>query len=146
MVIQSMARSLKKKIIEKVKEIENDRRWWQAQWDAYISTYWNPTIALLQSKNYMKALSIGALMDTAMNAGIGDDSPEHWGVKHLFDKAIENTENEEDFLGKFLKLRIEYPTKNSGNMEKRVDAWQNLLNDHQWDMRVELSQYCYIPK
>ncbi|MDB9436893.1 chitosanase [Dolichospermum lemmermannii CS-548] len=132
-------------IIQKVEEIANDCRWWNAQWDAYISTYWNPTIDWLQSRDYMKALSIGALMDTAMNAGIGDDSPNNWGVEHLFQEAIANTENEQGFLGRFLELRLRYPTKNSGNMRRRVSAWQQLWRENKWDMRVDLSHYCYIP-
>ncbi|MEO3704225.1 hypothetical protein AAFM79_04610 [Trichormus azollae HNT15244] len=69
----------------------------------------------------------------------------HWGVNHLFRNVIANTENEEDFLDIPLELRLKYPTNNNGDMESRVGAWQHLLNDHQWDMHVDLSEYCYIP-
>src|ERR687886_636254 len=66
-------------LIEKVHEIANDPKWWKAQWNAYISTYWEPALKLLKSKGYTKALTIGAVMDTAMNAGMGDDDSQHWG-------------------------------------------------------------------
>ena len=137
-----------KKLIEKVHEIANDPKWWKAQWDAYISTYWEPTLKLLKSKGYMKALTIGAVMDTAMNAGMGDDDSQHWGVEHLFEEAIANTQSEQDFLGKFMELRLKYPTKNvkDSNMKGRVKAWQKLWRDQQWDMRVDLKKYVYIPK
>jgi chitosanase len=133
------------KIIEKVHEIANDKKWWKAQWDAYISTYWEPTMELIEPKGYTQALTIGALMDTAMNAGMDDDNSESWGVKHLVKKASAETEDEQDFLGKFLELRLKYPTERSGNMKKRVEAWQTLWGDEQWDMRVDLSEYVYIP-
>ncbi len=105
-------------IIEKVHAIANDQKWWKAQWDAYISTYWQPTLKLLKSKNYMKALTIGVLIDTAMNAGMGDDDSEHWGVDHLFTEASDGTNNEEDFVERFMELRLQFPTKNSGDMEE----------------------------
>jgi hypothetical protein len=76
---------------------------------------------------------------------MGDDDSQHWGAEHLFEEASANTQNEQDFLGKFLELRLKYPTKNSGNMKKRVGAWQKLWRDQQWDMRVDLKKYVYIP-
>lgn len=133
-------------IIEKVNEIANDPKWWKAQWDAYISTYWQPTLKLLKSKNYSKALTIGVLIDTAMNAGMEDDNSKHWGVNHLFEEASSDTNDEQDFLNKFIDLRLQYPTKNSGDMKERIDAWQNLLRDNQWDLRVDLNKYVYIPE
>lgn len=132
-------------IIAKVHEIANDPPWWKAQWDAYISTYWEPTLELLQPRGFRSALTIGALMDTAMNAGLEDDDAGHWGVNHLMQQAIVNSPTEPNFLKKFLELRLKYPTQNSGNMKKRIGAWQTLLRDNQWDMQVNLSQYCYIP-
>jgi chitosanase len=133
-------------IIEKVNEIANDPKWWKAQWDAYISTYWQPTLKLLKSKNYSKALTIGVLIDTAMNAGMEDDNSKHWGVNHLFEEASSDTNDEQDFLNKFIDLRLQYPTKNSGDMKERIGAWQNLLRDNQWDLRVDLNKYVYIPE
>ena len=132
-------------LIEQVQAISDDLQWWKAQWDAYISTYWEPTLALLKPQGYKSALTIGALMDTAMNAGLDDDDPRHWGVKHLVKQAIANHPTESDFLGKFLELRLKYPTRDSGDMKKRVGAWQKLLRDKKWDMQVNLNQYCYIP-
>ncbi len=132
-------------LIEKVHEIANDPKWWKAQWDAYISTYWKPTMALLKSKGYTKALTIGAVMDTAMNAGMGDDDDKHWGVEHLFQEAIAQTQSEQDFLGKFMELRLKYPTRDSGDMKQRVGAWQKLWRDRQWDMHIDLNNYVYIP-
>lgn len=102
-------------------------------------------MALLKPKGYMKALTIGALMDTAMNAGMEDDDSQHWGVNHLVKQAIADTQNEQDFLGKFLELRLKHPTRDSGDMKKRIGAWQKLLHDKQWDMRIDLSKYVYIP-
>jgi chitosanase len=132
-------------IIHKVHAIAEDPQWWKAQWDAYLSTYWEPTLTLLQPHGYRSALTIGALMDTAMNAGLDDDDARHWGVKHLVKQAIANNPTELDFLDKFMQLRLKYPTKNSGDMKRRVGAWQKLWRDRQWDMRVDVSQYCYIP-
>jgi chitosanase len=66
-------------------------------------------------------------------------------VQHLVQQAISNHPTEADFLGKFLELRLKYPTKDSGNMKRRIGAWQKLLRDSKWDLRVNLSQYCYIP-
>lgn len=134
-----------REIIEKVHAIANDKKWWKAQWDAYISTYWQPTMGLLNSKGYKSPLTIGALMDTAMNAGMDDDDEQHWGVKHLFEEANKGVSTEQDFLKKFLELRIQHPTENSGDMKKRINAWQKLLRDEQWDMRVDLNKYCYKP-
>lgn len=129
-------------IIAKVREIANDPNWWKAQWDAYISTYWEPTMKLIQQKGYRTALTIGALMDTAMNAGIGDDDPSyHWGVEHLIKEAMAQTQNESDFLGKFLELRLQYPTKNSGDMKKRIGVWQKLWRDQKWDMYINPNNY-----
>lgn len=102
-------------------------------------------MALLKSKGYRQALTIGAVMDTAMNAGMGDDDSHHWGVEHLFKEAIAHTHSEQDFLGKFMELRLEYPTQNSGDMKKRVGAWQKLWRDQQWSMRIDLNKYVYIP-
>ena len=133
-------------IIEKVHAIANDQKWWKAQWDAYISTYWEPTLKLLKSKNYMKALTIGVLIDTAMNAGMEDDNSENWGVEHLFTEASDDTNNEEDFVDRFMELRLQFPTHDSGDMEERVGAWQKLLRDNKWDMRVDLKNYVYIPQ
>ncbi len=142
---QNFGKLSKEEIIQKVHEVAHDHKWWKAQWDAYISTYWNPAVALLTSKQYTEALSIGVLVDTAMNAGMEDDDQEHWGVNHLFQEAIADTDNEQDFLEKFLELRLKFPTKNSGNMKKRVGAWQKLLRDRQWDMHINLRKYVYIP-
>ena len=132
-------------LIDQVHAIANDPQWWKAQWDAYISTYWQPTLALIKPQGYESALTIGALMDTAMNAGLDDDDSRHWGVNHLVKQAIANPATEADFLGKFLELRLKHPTKDSGNMKQRIGAWQKLLQDNQWEMRVDLDQYCYIP-
>jgi chitosanase len=135
-----------KELIEKVHQIANDPKWWKAQWDAYISTYWIPTIKLLQSKGYTRALTIGAAMDTAMNAGMDDDNSQHWGVNHLFKEASADTRNQQDFLNKYLELRLKFPTRDSGDMKKRVGAWQKLLHDQQWEMRIDLNKYVYIPE
>ncbi|NJM68320.1 MAG: chitosanase [Acaryochloris sp. RU_4_1] len=134
------------KLIKQVQAIANDPKWWKSQWDAYISTYWAPTLGLLKPQGFRSALTIGALMDTAMNAGLNDDDSRHWGVKHLVKQAIANQPTEANFLGKFLELRLKYLTRDSGDMKKRVGAWQKLLRDNKWDMRIDLSQYCYIPR
>jgi hypothetical protein len=80
-----------------------------------------------------------------MNAGMEDDDSHDCGVNHLFRNVIANTENDGDFLDRPLEIRLQYPTNNSGDMESRMDPWQNLLNDHEWYMHMDLSEYCYIP-
>jgi chitosanase len=134
-------------IIANVHAVQDDPNWHAAMFDAYITTYWQPAEALLQPLGYRSALTFGALLDTAMNAGMDDDSSRHWGATHLVRVSAAGAPNEGVFLDRFLSARQQYPTANSGNMRARIRAWQRLLADRQWDMRAKglLKRYIYIP-
>lgn len=129
-------------IVEKVGGLASDPAWAQAMWRAYIDTYWRPVV---QNAPYGSALTVGAMLDTAMNAGLGDDSPRAWGLIHLVHAASERGGGESGFLGAFLELRTQYPVEHSGDQRQRIRAWQSLLNDGKWDMVGDLGGYVYIP-
>ena len=134
-------------LIQKVKSIANEPAWRKAMWDAYIATYWKPSADLLRSYGFKKALTLGAVLDASMNAGMEDDDSKHWGSAHLVQAAHDiSGNNEAAFMEAFLALRSQYPTDRSGNMRRRIEAWRNLLRNGQWDMRgIDIRQFVYIP-
>lgn len=128
--------------IAKVGDLAADPAWAQAMWRAYVDTYWRP---VMQSAPHKSALTIGALLDTAMNAGLGDDSSSAWGLLHLVHSASERGGGERGFLNAFLELRANNPVEHSGDQRRRIRAWQALLRDNKWDMVGDLKGYVYIP-
>lgn len=134
-------------ILAAVRGFADDPKWREAMWDAYVTTYIAPTLAMLrQHFPRPSALTIGAVWDASMNAGLGDDSDRHWGSAHLVRAAAEAAGGEESrFLDEFLRLRKKYPTAHSGDMDKRVRAWERLAADDAWDLRVDVDKYAYVP-
>lgn len=134
-------------IVAAVKSFADDPAWRAAMWDAYMTAYIAPTVAMLrQHFPRPSALTIGAVWDASMNAGLGDDARDSWGSAHLVRAAAEAAGGEESrFLDVFLKLRRQHPTQRSGDMDRRVGAWQRLADDDAWDLRVDVDKYAYVP-
>ena len=133
-----------KDIVNAVRGFAADPKWQAAVWDSYIAEYIAPTKAMLPAQ-YKSALTFGAVLDASMNAGLDDDSGRSWGSRHLVREAAASTHAEAAFLAEFLRLRRAYPTERSGDMTRRIDAWQRLLRDNRWDMRIDVDTYAYIP-
>jgi chitosanase len=131
-----------KDIVKAVRSFATDPKWQTAMWDSYIAEYIAPTKAMLP---YASALTFGAVLDASMNAGLDDDSGKSWGSRHLVREAAASTRTEAAFVAELLRLRRAYPTEHSGDMTRRIDAWERLLKDNRWDMRVDVDKYAYIP-
>ncbi len=134
-------------LVAKVRALENDPEWRRAMWDTYIRTYWRPARELLRARGFKKALTFGIALDTAMNAGIEDDSSKSWGAAHLVQAAHDISGDDEDaFANAFLDLRARYPTERSGDMDRRIGAWKRLVRKNAWNMDMEnVSKYVYTP-
>jgi chitosanase len=134
-------------LIAKVRSLENDPAWRRAVWDAYIATYWRPARELLRAYSFGKALTFGAVLDAAMNAGIEDDSSKSWGAAHLVQAAHDISGSDEDaFVTAFLDLRARYPTERSGEMDRRIGAWRRLVQKNAWNMEgLNIADFVYIP-
>lgn len=134
-------------IVAAVRGFANDPRWRQAMWDAYLATYIEPSVRMLR-RHFARpsALTIGAVLDASMNAGLGDDSEDNWGSEHLVAAAAAAAGGEESkFLDEFLRLRALHPTAHSGDMRKRVAAWARLAADDAWGLDVDVNEYAYVP-
>lgn len=131
-----------KDIVKAVRSFAADPKWQTTMWDSYIAEYIAPTKAMLP---YASALTFGAVLDASMNAGLDDDSKTSWGSRHLVREAAKSTHTESEFVAELLRLRRAYPTEHSGDMTRRIDAWERLLKDNRWDMRVDVDKYAYIP-
>ena len=129
-------------IVKAVRGFAADPKWQTAMWDSYIAEYIAPTKAMLP---YASALTFGAVLDASMNAGLDDDSSRSWGSRHLVREAAAATRSEAAFVAELLRLRRAYPTGRSGDMTRRIDAWERLLKDNRWDMRVDVGKYAFIP-
>ena len=134
-------------LIAKVRSLEDDPAWRRAVWDAYIATYWRPARELLRAHGFGKALTFGAVLDAAMNAGIEDDSSKSWGAAHLVQAAHDVSGPDEDaFVAAFLELRARYPTERSGDMDRRIGAWRRLARKNAWNLEMQdISKFVYIP-
>lgn len=134
-------------LVAKVRSLENDPAWRRAVWDAYIATYWRPTRELLRAHGFGKALTLGAVLDAAMNAGIEDDSSKSWGAAHLVQAAHDVAGSDEDaFVEAFLDLRARYPTERSGDMDRRIRAWRKLVRANAWNMEgLNIADFVYTP-
>jgi chitosanase len=134
-------------IVAAVRGFASDPKWREAMWAGYLDTYIEPTMKLLHAHfPRPSALTVGAVLDASMNAGLGDDSGRHWGSQHLVAAAAAAAGGEESrFLDEFLQLRRRYPTAHSGDMERRVGAWARLAADGAWDLDVDVDKYAYIP-
>jgi chitosanase len=134
-------------LVAKVRSLENDPAWRRAVWDAYIATYWRPARELLRAHGFEKALTLGAVLDAAMNAGIEDDSSKSWGAAHLVQAAHDVAgSNEDAFAEAFLDLRARYPTERSGDMDRRIRAWRKLAQKKAWNMEMQdIADFVYIP-
>lgn len=134
-------------LIAKVRSLQDDPAWRAAVWDTYVAAYWRPTRDLLRAYGFHKALTLGMVLDTAMNAGIEDDSSKSWGAAHLVQAAHDTSGNDEDaFASAFLDLRSRYPTERSGDMDRRIGAWRRLVRQNAWTMDMaDISKFVYIP-
>jgi chitosanase len=134
-------------LIAKVRSLEDDPAWRRAVWDAYIATYWRPARELTRAHGFGKALTLGAVLDAAMNAGIEDDSSKSWGAAHLVQAAHDASGPDEDaFVAAFLDLRARYPTERSGDMDRRIGAWRRLARKNAWNLEgLNIADFVYIP-
>lgn len=134
-------------LIAKVRSLEADPAWRRAVWDAYIATYWRPVRELLRAYGFGKALTFGAVLDAAMNAGIEDDSSKSWGAAHLVQAAHDvSGPNEDAFVAAFLDLRARYPTERSGDMDRRIGAWRRLARKNAWNLEgLNIADFVYVP-
>ena len=129
---------------QEIRGLAGDARWVQAQWDQYSRSYFSD-VQRLCPRGFSRAVTKGLLLDTAMNAGLGDDSSRNWGLDHLVREASRVAGGDEGaFVRAFADLRIRYPTKNSADVPKRVRAWLNVLERNP-DMRGDISPLVYIP-
>ena len=123
-----------------VTEAGKDPRFADAQWQWYRDTYvkW-----AMQNKpaQFKSALTIGVLIDAAVNAGSGDEPGGHWGVLHLASASTGGTEAE--WVSSVLDLRERYPVAESepGAIRKRADAWRRLAAAGKWDMRGDITSF-----
>lgn len=113
----------------------NDPNWIAAQWMVYHEKYIVPVMKFMPKQpNLNNALIKGLLLDTAMNAGLGDEG-NAWGM----DTLVRNTKGSTPFewVKNFCILRYTHFTK--GNTEEgkrgRLLAWYGLALFKKWDMR-----------
>jgi len=88
------------------------------------------------------AVSVGLMLDCAMNAGEFKEGDSHYGLAENV-KAAQNAKTELEWCNLFIKSRLAHWTKNTPNKEQRMGSWQKLIKDQKWDMKVDVCPYMF---
>jgi chitosanase len=120
----------------------DDPKWIAVQWDLYNKQYIQPIMKYVPSK-FNNALIKGLLIDTSMNAGLGDEG-NAWGADTTAKRASGSSAL--DWVNNFCDLRYNHFT--SGNPQSsrkgRLETWRKLARDGKWDLRgVDVCKYAF---
>jgi len=109
-----------------VNALESNPTWRDAVWQQFYAEYWSAAMSAVKARGYASALTIGALVDCALNQGAQGPDSLAWVLKRTG-----SARNETEFLADFLKVRMTVVDTHQFNQPpnglSRVRQWQELL-------------------
>jgi hypothetical protein len=120
----------------------NNQKFIDAQWNSYVNNFMKLVPKYIPSQFKGNALIKGMMLDLAMNAGEFKEG-NAWGLKEVTQAAKGN--DQRSWANSFLDARYSHFTAgNSQSMRAgRIDAWRKLVQDNQWDMRINACKYAW---
>jgi len=137
-----------KQFCDWAKSHAQDPEFIKANWKTYLDGKNSGYVAMVkrykaQAPLVTKALSIGLMLDCAMNAGEFKEGEKHYGLAENVAAANKGATTEAAWCAAFINSRLKKFTANSGEAQGRMSPWIALLKDQQWDMRIDPCRYAW---